>query len=73
VKVQFYVVFNVRGVVNCTKRFPALHSGEFAVRMRLEVRDEFFQPEIPTIDLEINRRDMILPTVVVDGEQVQQP
>lgn len=71
-KAIFYVTFNQRGTVSATKRSPNLSSGEFAVRMRLEVPDAFFKPEIPTVDLTINERDMILPVVVVDGEQQPQ-
>lgn len=71
-KATFYVKFNQRGSVSATKGFPTLGSGEFAVRMRLEVPDQFFKPEIPTVDLTIDERDMIIPVVVVDGEQQEQ-
>lgn len=68
-KAVFFVTFNQRGSVKATKYQPALNSGEFAVRLRLEVPDQFFKPEVPTVDLTINARDAIVPVVVVDGEQ----
>lgn len=71
-KVTFYVTFNQRQRITATKNPPTLNSGEFAVRMRLEVPDQFFKPEIPTVDLTINSRDVIVPVVVVDGEQQEQ-
>jgi hypothetical protein len=70
VKTGCYLVFNKRGSVRAVVNYPQLGSGEFAVKLRLEVPDEFFKPEVPTIDLTINSRDVIVPVVVVDGEQV---
>jgi hypothetical protein len=71
-KAIFFVTFNQRGTVTATKRAPNLRSGEFAVRLQLQVPEAFFKPEIPTVDLTIRERDMILPVVVVDGEQQPQ-
>ena len=72
-KTTFYVVFNQRGRVGAVRNPPTLNSGEFVVRLRLDVPDQFFNPEIPTVDLTIASRDVIVPAVVVDGEQQPQP
>lgn len=64
-----YLVFNRRGVDRAVKQSPSLNSGEFAVRLILDVPDEFFKPEVPTVELTINARDAIVPVVIVDGEQ----
>ena len=71
-KTTFYVVFNQRGRVGAVRNPPTLNSGEFAVRLRLDVPDQLFKPEIPTVDLTIASRDVIVPAVVVDGEQQPQ-
>ena len=64
-KTTCFLVFNARGVVGVRKSIPSMRSGEFAVRLALSIPDALFKPDVPTIDLVIPERAMILPVVEI--------
>jgi hypothetical protein len=68
-----YLVITRRGVERVTKKVPELRSGQFAVRLRLNLPDNLFKPDVPSIDLTIPPRDVIVPEIIVEPSDPEQP
>lgn len=64
-----YIKFNRDGIVAggmTVKGKPNLRAGEFAVKINLEVDDEYIDRAIPVVDVDIPEPAMMTPTVEVD-------
>ena len=65
-KIVSYLVFNRRRVLRAVTGVPTLRNGEYAVRLRIEAPDNLFKAEMPTVDIAIPARDVIVPEVHVE-------
>lgn len=63
-----YLTFDRNGVILMRKRAPAMSSGEFAVRISIEVPDQFFNRVIPHAHIEVPEDFILEPEVEVTLE-----
>lgn len=63
-KIVTYLVFNRRRVLRATTKLPELKNGEYAVRLRVEAPDDLFKPDVPTVDISVPPRNVIVPEIV---------
>lgn len=66
-KTECYLVFGPSGVKRSVRNRPTLDRNEFAIKLRLQVPAEFFERIAPVVDLVVESRQVIVPTVIVDG------
>lgn len=52
-----YLIFDSRGVRNMVKRQPSLRSGQYAVKVKVEVKDSFFSQPIPEVEITLDGSD----------------
>lgn len=72
-KDSVYLVMNSKGVRHMYKTRPRLKSGEYAVKVKVSVPDEFFNRAIPEATLEIPDGYMIEPPVDMEVEEPPVP
>lgn len=69
-KSKIYLVFRFHGVTRMTKCLPRLESGEFAIKVTLEVPDKVFERLIPSAEVKVPGEYLIEPPIpVVTVEQ----
>ncbi len=66
-----YLIFSSAGVHKMTKNLPALHSGEYAVCLNMEVPDAYFKAAIPKAQLTLGEEQMITPPVTLDVQSAK--
>ena len=69
-KSVIYLVFRKHGVTRMTKCLPRMESGEYAIKVTLEVSDKVFQRSIPSAEVKVPEEYLIEPPIpVVTVEQ----